>query len=67
MLRTRFQALPGAFNDCLVPSDKSRKRGFSLSKRFAEVAILFSVITAKGCSGERLINLESFVTPIPIG
>ncbi|XP_056696651.1 callose synthase 5 [Spinacia oleracea] len=36
MLRTRFQALPGAFNDCLVPSDKSRKRGFSLSKRFAE-------------------------------
>ncbi|KAL2906822.1 Callose synthase 5 [Bienertia sinuspersici] len=36
MLRTRFQSLPGAFNDCLVPSDKSRKRGFSLSKRFAE-------------------------------
>ncbi|KAL9241707.1 hypothetical protein vseg_015785 [Gypsophila vaccaria] len=38
MLRSRFQSLPGAFNDCLVPSDKSRKRGFSLSKRFAEVS-----------------------------
>ncbi|KAJ8432608.1 LOW QUALITY PROTEIN: hypothetical protein Cgig2_032889 [Carnegiea gigantea] len=37
MLRSRFQALPGAFNDCLVPCDKSRKKGFSLSKRFAEV------------------------------
>ncbi|OMO56217.1 Glycosyl transferase, family 48 [Corchorus olitorius] len=37
MLRSRFQSLPGAFNACLVPSDKSRKRGFSLSKRFAEV------------------------------
>uniref|UniRef100_A0A803KX00 1,3-beta-glucan synthase n=1 Tax=Chenopodium quinoa TaxID=63459 RepID=A0A803KX00_CHEQI len=36
MLRTRFQALPGAFNHCLVPSEKSRKRGFTLSKRFAE-------------------------------
>ncbi|KAK9749775.1 hypothetical protein RND81_02G149100 [Saponaria officinalis] len=38
MLRSRFQSLPGAFNDCLVPSDKSRKRGFSLSKRFAEAS-----------------------------
>ncbi|XP_021300964.1 callose synthase 5 [Herrania umbratica] len=37
MLRSRFQSLPGAFNTCLVPSDKSQKRGFSLSKRFAEV------------------------------
>ncbi|XP_074275339.1 callose synthase 5-like isoform X1 [Silene latifolia] len=38
MLRSRFQSLPGAFNDCLVPSDKSRKRGFSLAKRFAEAS-----------------------------
>ncbi|KAH1047451.1 hypothetical protein J1N35_038235 [Gossypium stocksii] len=37
MLRSRFQSLPGAFNAYLVPTDKSRKRGFSLSKRFAEV------------------------------
>ncbi|XP_022947858.1 callose synthase 5 [Cucurbita moschata] len=37
MLRSRFQSLPGAFNAYLVPSDKSRKRGFSLSKRFAEI------------------------------
>ncbi|XVE83338.1 hypothetical protein DITRI_Ditri16bG0080900 [Diplodiscus trichospermus] len=37
MLRSRFQSLPGAFNAYLVPSDKSQKRGFSLSKRFAEV------------------------------
>lgn len=37
MLRSRFQSLPGAFNTCLVPSDKTKKRGFSLSKRFAEV------------------------------
>ncbi|KAL0723316.1 hypothetical protein Bca4012_037915 [Brassica carinata] len=33
----RFQSLPGAFNTYLVPSDKTRRRGFSLSKRFAEV------------------------------
>ncbi|XP_074309017.1 callose synthase 5-like [Silene latifolia] len=37
MLRSRFQSLPGAFNDCLVPSDKPKK-GFSLSKRFAEAS-----------------------------
>jgi len=37
MLRSRFQSLPGAFNTYLVPSDKSQKRGFSLSKRFAEI------------------------------
>ncbi|XVF14888.1 hypothetical protein REPUB_Repub09cG0099600 [Reevesia pubescens] len=37
MLRSRFQSLPGAFNAYLVPTDKSQKRGFSLSKRFAEV------------------------------
>ncbi|KAA0040765.1 callose synthase 5 [Cucumis melo var. makuwa] len=41
MLRSRFQSLPGAFNTYLVPSDKSQKRGFSFSKRFAEVALLF--------------------------
>ncbi|CAI9753068.1 unnamed protein product [Fraxinus pennsylvanica] len=37
MLRSRFHSLPGAFNTYLVPSDKNRKRGFSLSKRFHEV------------------------------
>ncbi|KAK8637221.1 hypothetical protein V6N13_064645 [Hibiscus sabdariffa] len=37
MLRSRFQSLPGAFNAYLVPTDKSQKRGFSLSRRFAEV------------------------------
>jgi callose synthase len=37
MLRSRFHSLPGAFNTFLVPSDKSRNRRFSLSKRFAEV------------------------------
>ncbi|KAL8045130.1 hypothetical protein ABFX02_08G093000 [Erythranthe guttata] len=31
MLRSRFQSLPGAFNTYLVPSEKTRKRGFSLS------------------------------------
>ncbi|KAI3844011.1 hypothetical protein MKW92_016962 [Papaver armeniacum] len=37
MLRSRFQSLPGAFNVNLVPSDMNRKRGFSLSKKFAKV------------------------------
>ncbi|XP_043804550.1 callose synthase 5 [Manihot esculenta] len=37
MLRSRFQSLPGAFNTYLVPSDKTKKKGFSFSKRFAEV------------------------------
>ncbi|XP_073010773.1 callose synthase 5-like [Typha latifolia] len=37
MLRSRFYSLPGAFSACLVPSENSRKRGFSLSKHFAEV------------------------------
>ncbi|KAL8152111.1 hypothetical protein V2J09_021919 [Rumex salicifolius] len=37
MLRSRFQSLPGAFNTYLLPSNKSKKRGFSLSKSFAEV------------------------------
>ncbi|KAF8411696.1 hypothetical protein HHK36_004254 [Tetracentron sinense] len=38
MLRSRFQSLPGAFNTHLVPSDKTKKSGFSFSKRFAEVS-----------------------------
>ena len=42
MLRSRFQSLPGAFNTYLVPSDKSQKKRFSLSKRFAEVALVLS-------------------------
>ncbi|XP_058067565.1 callose synthase 5 [Magnolia sinica] len=37
MLRSRFQSLPGAFNTYLVPTDRARRRGFSFSKRFAEV------------------------------
>ncbi|KAJ1401280.1 Glycosyl transferase, family 48 [Sesbania bispinosa] len=38
MLRSRFQSLPGAFNTYLVPTDKKRKKRFSLSKRFAEIS-----------------------------
>ncbi|KAJ8769165.1 hypothetical protein K2173_000940 [Erythroxylum novogranatense] len=37
MLRSRFQSLPGSFNTYLVPSDKKQKKGFSFSKKFAEV------------------------------
>ncbi|XP_011037935.1 PREDICTED: callose synthase 3 [Populus euphratica] len=41
MLRSRFQSLPGAFNDCLIPGDKSepKKKGFkaTLSRKFAEI------------------------------
>ncbi|KAM7257949.1 hypothetical protein ACFE04_013690 [Oxalis oulophora] len=40
MLRSRFQSLPGAFNTYLVPTEKTRKKGFSLSKRFAEVVTI---------------------------
>ncbi|RZR96407.1 hypothetical protein BHM03_00025423, partial [Ensete ventricosum] len=39
MLRSRFHSLPGAFNTCLVPSEKVRNRRFSLSKHFAEVRL----------------------------
>ncbi|KAG6470927.1 hypothetical protein ZIOFF_072015 [Zingiber officinale] len=38
MLRSRFYSLPGAFNTCLVPSEKVRNKGFSFSKRFAEAS-----------------------------
>ncbi|XP_042413132.1 callose synthase 5-like [Zingiber officinale] len=38
MLRSRFHSLPGAFNTCLVPSEKVRHKGFSLSRRFAEAS-----------------------------
>ncbi|XP_072974060.1 callose synthase 5-like isoform X1 [Typha angustifolia] len=38
MLRSRFHSLPGAFNTYLVPSEKTKKKRFSLSKRFAEVS-----------------------------
>lgn len=37
MLRSRFQSLPGAFNTHLVPTDKAKKKGFSLSKSFDEI------------------------------
>ncbi|XP_068645658.1 callose synthase 5 [Aristolochia californica] len=36
MLRSRFQSLPGAFNTCLVPSEKRRK-GFAFRRRFTEI------------------------------
>ncbi|KAG4383879.1 hypothetical protein GLYMA_13G165666v4 [Glycine max] len=45
MLRSRFQSLPGAFNTCLVPSDKKQKGRFSFSKKFSEVATTFTLIT----------------------
>ncbi|KAF5199964.1 Callose synthase [Thalictrum thalictroides] len=38
MLRSRFQSLPGAFSASLVPSDKSKKRGFFSFKRVSEVS-----------------------------
>ncbi|RHN69933.1 putative 1,3-beta-glucan synthase [Medicago truncatula] len=38
MLRSRFQSLPGAFNTYLVPTDRRKKKKFSLSKRFAEIS-----------------------------
>ncbi|MED6125206.1 Callose synthase 5 [Stylosanthes scabra] len=47
MLRSRFQSLPGAFNAFLVPTDRNKKRRFSLSKRFAEVTPSRRVEAAK--------------------
>ncbi|KAG8383820.1 hypothetical protein BUALT_Bualt04G0053600 [Buddleja alternifolia] len=37
MVRSRFQSLPDAFNTYLVPSDKTKKRGLSLTNRFHKV------------------------------
>lgn len=42
MLRSRFQSLPGAFNACLIPVDKTedkKKRGLkaTFSRKFAEI------------------------------
>ncbi|KAJ0711631.1 putative 1,3-beta-glucan synthase [Helianthus annuus] len=37
MLRSRFQSIPGAFSACLLPSEKAKRKGFSLSKGFSEV------------------------------
>lgn len=41
MLRSRFESLPGAFNACLIPEEKSepRKKGLkaTLSRRFDQV------------------------------
>ncbi|PWA75022.1 callose synthase 5 [Artemisia annua] len=37
MLRSRFQSIPGAFNAYLLPSERAKEAGFSLSKRYAEV------------------------------
>lgn len=42
MLRSRFESLPGAFNACLIPEEKSepRKKGLkaTLSRRFDQVS-----------------------------
>ncbi|XP_010475255.1 PREDICTED: callose synthase 1-like isoform X2 [Camelina sativa] len=42
MLRSRFESIPGAFNDCLVPHDKSediKKKGFraTFSRKFDQL------------------------------
>lgn len=46
MLRSRFQSLPGAFNSCLIPEERSepKKKGLraTLSSNFAEVKFLVS-------------------------
>ncbi|XP_027344376.1 callose synthase 5-like [Abrus precatorius] len=38
MLRSRFQSLLGAFNTCLVPSDKKQKGELCFSKQFSEIS-----------------------------
>ena len=42
MLRSRFESLPKAFNQCLIPSDTSKKRGFraAFSSKPSKVWIL---------------------------
>jgi hypothetical protein len=45
MLRSRFQSIPGAFNDCLVPQDNSddtKKKRFraTFSRKFDQVWLL---------------------------
>ncbi|KAG5000330.1 hypothetical protein JHK87_021402 [Glycine soja] len=45
MLRSRFQSLPGAFNTCLVPSDKKQKGRFSFSKKFSEITVALDMAT----------------------
>ncbi|KAH6765351.1 callose synthase 5 [Perilla frutescens var. hirtella] len=37
MMRSRFQSFPGAFNTHLVPTDKAKKKGFSMSKSFDQI------------------------------
>lgn len=48
MLRSRFQSLPGAFNGCLIPEERSepKKKGLraTLSRNFAEVKIFMHFI-----------------------
>lgn len=48
MLRSRFQSLPGAFNACLVPNEKSesaKKRGIKATffRKFDQVWLLIPV------------------------
>ena len=62
MLRSRFQSLPGAFNTYLVPSDKTRRRGFSLSKRFAEVTQDWcSFYQQSDCGKNVVIHLLNYI------
>jgi len=60
MLRSRFQSLPGAFNACLIPGDKSepKKKGFkaTLSRKFAEVRLDCWYFL-----GKKLVTLVNFV------
>lgn len=46
MLRSRFQSLPGAFNACLIPEEKSemvKKKGLiaTFARKFEVVACFF--------------------------
>lgn len=50
MLRSRFQSLPGAFNDCLIPAEKDEKpKGLraTFSRKYTEVLdmIVFTFIS----------------------
>lgn len=48
MLRSRFQSLPGVFNDRLIPKDRpERKKGLkaALSRKFDEVILCLNMKT----------------------
>ncbi|KAF2284431.1 hypothetical protein GH714_021804 [Hevea brasiliensis] len=67
MLRSRFQSLPGAFNAYLVPSDKTKKKRFSFSKRFAEVSASRRSEAAKFAQlWNELLTFSTFSDPIAL-